>query len=267
VTTTDITHTQAIDVHAHYGDYVHPGGGIRNTFMTGDVNVVVQRARRANTRLTIVSSLLALLPRGGADPVAGNERVAGDVDGFEELLFWAVVDPLKPRTYDQAAELLKNPQCAGIKIHPEEHKYPIREHGRKIFEFAEKHRAIVITHSGEENSLPGDFLAFANDFAAVRLILAHLGCGCDNDPGHQVRAVQQSRHGNIFIDTSSASNITSNQIEWAVGQIGADRLLYGTDSPLYFAPMQRARIDHAEISDVDKRKILCENAEQLLHLT
>jgi len=43
--------------------------------------------------------------------------------------------------------------------------------------------------------------------------------------------------------------LTSNLIEWAVSEVGAQHILYGTDSPLYFAPMQRARVDNADISD------------------
>jgi len=75
---------------------------------------------------------------------------------------------------------------------------------------------VVLTHSGEEKSVPEDFVPFCNDFPQARLILAHIGCSCDNDLSHQVRAVQMSRHGNIFADTSSASNIMPGLIEWAV---------------------------------------------------
>ena len=84
---------------------------------------------------------------------------------------------------------------------------------------------------------------------------------------HQVRAVQRSRHGNVYADTSSSRSIVPGLIEWAVREVGAERILYGTDSPLYFAPMQRARIDQAEMPDEAKRVILRGNAERLLGLT
>ncbi len=109
-------------------------------------------------------------------------------------------------------------------------------------------------------------MKFANDYPEMRLILAHLGCGWDGDLTHQVRAIQQSRHGNVFVDTSSARSITPNLIEWAVREIGAERILYGTDTPLYFAPVQRARIDHADLSEHDRRLILRDNAIRLLGL-
>jgi predicted TIM-barrel fold metal-dependent hydrolase len=257
---------QAIDVHAHYGRYDRGGADLVNDFMTGDADVVIARARRANTRLTIVSPLLALLPRFHGDAEAGNEEAARVVDATDGLLQYVVIDPRKPATYEQADDMLGRPKCVGIKIHPEEHGYPIREHGRAIYEFAAARRAIILTHSSEQNSLAADFVPLANEFPEVRTILAHIGCGWDGDLTHQVRAIQQSKHGNLYADTSSARSVTPRLIEWAVAEVGVDRVLYGTDTPLYLAAMQRARIDHAELTDADKRAILCENAMRLFNL-
>jgi len=256
----------AIDVHGHYGNYVR-GDPLCNEFMTGDGPTIVRRARQAGTWLTVVSPLQALLPRGGGDPIGGNSDAARLVAATEGLLQWVVIDPLKPATYAQAEEMLTLPKCVGIKVHPEEHVYPIARHGEALFEFAARHRAVVLAHSSEQNSQASDFLGFANAFPEVRLILAHLGCGWDGDLSHHVRAIQKSKHGNVFTDTSSARSITPNLIEWAVKEIGADRILYGSDTPLYFAPMQRARVDHADLSEPDKRRILRDNAVMLLNLS
>ena len=262
------TQVPAIDVHGHYGIWRSSDStrALADSFASGDAHTVVARARDANTCLTIVSPLLALVPRGHGQVVAGNEEASQVVAATEDLRQWAVVSPLEPRSFEQAAEVLQLPQCAGIKIHPEEHQYPIIEHGRALFEFAAEHRAIVSTHSGEENSLPSDYVPLANDFPEVMLILAHLGCGWDEDPTHQVRAVQASIHGNVFIDTSSAKSLSPKLIEWAVKEIGAERLLHGTDTPLHCAAMHRARIDHADLSLHKKQLILRDNAVRLFGL-
>lgn len=257
---------QAIDVHAHFGDYRQNKVELIDQFCSADAATIARRAKLANTRLTFVSPLRGLMPRFNADPVGGNEEAISIIGQTEGLRQWVVVDPLKPKTYQQAEEILKLDQCVGIKIHPEEHGYKISEHGEAIFEFAAAHNAIIETHSGEENSLPADFVKFANDFPSVQLILSHLGCGWDDDPSHQVRAIQQSKHGNMYTDTSSATNIKPTQIEWGVKEIGAEKIMFGTDSPCYFSPMQRARVDYAEISDEDKKLILCENAIKLFNL-
>jgi predicted TIM-barrel fold metal-dependent hydrolase len=252
----------AIDVHGHYGTYIR-NGDESDSFCSADAAEVIRRAHRVNIALTIVSPLSALLPRFQADAVAGNIEAAQVVAQTPQLRQYVVIDPRRAETYAQAEEMLAQPQCVGIKIHPEEHGYPIREHARPIFEFAARQRAVVLTHSSEQNSLADDFVVWANEFPEVRLILAHIGCGWDGDPTHQVRAIQQSRHGNIFADTSSAKSVTPGLIEWAVREVGVDRVLFGTDTPLYHTAMQRARIDHADLSDDEKRKILRENAIRL----
>jgi len=260
----DISSIAAIDVHGHYGRYIRTGGdGLSDSFCSGDAAEVVRRATAVGIVTTIVSPLSALLPRFQADAAAGNVEAARVVRGTPGLKQYVVIDPRRAETYDQAAEMLAQPQCVGIKIHPEEHGYQIREHARPIFEFAARRRAIVLTHSSEENSQAVDFIPWANEFPEMRLILAHIGCGWDNDPTHQVRAIQQSRHGNVFADTSSARSILPGLIEWAVGEVGADRVLFGTDTPLYHAAMQRARIDQADLPAETKRLILRENALRL----
>ncbi len=257
----------AIDVHAHYGVYDRrETTALENQFMTGDAAVVVGRARQAHTALTIVSPLLGLFPRGGADAVAGNEEAAEVVPRFPELRWWVIVHPLQPQTYEQARRFLATPQCVGIKIHPEEHQYPIAEHGTALFAFAAAQGAVVMAHSGDPLSAPAAYVPFADAFPAVQVILAHLGNGgaAGNHPDLQVKAIQASRQGNVYTDTSSARSLMPGLIEWAVGQVGAEKILYGTDTPLYFAPSQRARIDAAQLSEADKRLILCDNARRLL---
>ncbi len=254
---------EAIDVHGHYGRYDRGGPGLVNELMTGDAAEVVRRARLARTRWTIVSPLLGLLPRGKGDPVAGNRECADVVERTDGLLQYVVVSPLHPETYRQADEMLHRDKCVGLKFHPEEHLYNIAEHGREMFAFAARHRAVVLVHSSERRSLAADYVRFANEFSEVTLILAHIGCGWDDDYTHQVRGIQASKHGNVYADTSSARSITPNLIEWAVREVGAERVLYGTDTPLYAATVQRARIDYADLSDRDKQLILRDNARRL----
>ena len=257
----------AIDVHGHYGRYLRAGpGSLLDELSSADADEVVRRASAANIELTFVSPLTALLPRFEADAVAGNLEAARVVAGAPRLRQYVVIDPRRQETFAQAERMLDEPHAVGIKLHPEEHGYPIREYGAAVFEFAARRRAVVLTHSSEQNSLAEDFLPWANAFPEVKLILAHIGCGWDGDLGHQVRAIQNSRRGNVFADTSSARSIVPGLIEWAVREVGADRVLFGTDTPLYQAAMQRARIESADLSDADKRRILRDNAVQLFNL-
>ena len=264
--TSTIEQYPAIDVHGHYGHYYSRSGEhpAFERYMTADAREVVYRATAANTCGTIVSPLKALLPRGGADVVAGNQEAMKIVPQTPGLLQWVVVDPQTPATFDQARDMLQHPHCVGIKIHPEEHVYPIAKHGASIFEFASKYQSLILAHSGDENSLPNDFMLFANEFSDVRLILAHIGHGPGGDPHLQLNAMLDSKHGNVYADTSSAKSIVPGLIEYVVQEVGERRVLYGTDVPLYCSSMQRARINHALISDQQKRRILFDNAAELI---
>ena len=255
----------AIDVHAHYGPYKRDEfPPLSNELFSGDAATVAHRAAECNVTTTVVSPLLGLLPRGQADAAEGNEEAARIVPATDGLLQWVIVDPRNPRTYEQAEAMLQQPHCVGIKIHPEEHVYFIGEYAREIFAFAARFDAVVLTHSGHVHSLPADIVPFVNDHPNVRLILAHIGCSEGFDRTLQVRGIQMARHENVYADTSSMNSISPRLIEWAVKEVGAEKILFGTDTPLYYTAMQRARIDHADLADATKKMILRDNAAQLL---
>lgn len=252
----------AIDSHAHFGRYLHADPLISD-FSSGDARLVVKRALTCGVQWTIASPLAGLLPRGRKqDVVAANDMAFREVQKTPGLLQYVIVNPLQPKTYDQAREMLQAPWCVGIKVHPEEHDYRISDYGEELFMFFEETGAAVMTHSGCANSLPADFVPFADRHPDARLLLAHLGNGngANGRVDLQVRAVQAAKHRNLWVDTSSARSILPRLVEWAVKEIGAERLLFGSDAPLYDVAMQRTRIEMADISAADKYLILRENA-------
>ena len=261
---------QAVDAHGHYGDYDQDEISElqREIFFSANVEEVLRRARHARTQFTIVSPLSGLTPVGRLDVLEANEEAAMVVDENEDLLQYAIINPRQRESYAQAADILQRPKCVGIKIHPESHQYPIAEHGDPVFEFAAKHRTVVLAHSGDVNSAPDDYVPFADRYPEAKIILAHLGNGgaAAGSPELQVRALQRAKGDNVYIDTSSARSILPGLLEWAVKEVGADRILYGTDTPVYYAPMQWARVVCTDLSAEEKRKILRENAFALFGL-
>jgi len=258
----------AIDSHAHFGRYLHADPLI-SEFSSGEAQQVVDRAAACGVDWTIASPLAGLLPRGRSVDVApANDAAFRVVPKVKGLLQYVIVNPLQPRTYDQAREMLKAPWCVGIKIHPEEHAYKIADHGEELFSFFEEVQAPVMTHSGCPNSLPADFVPFADRHPGARVMLAHLGNG--NGAGGrvdlQVRAIQAAKHGNLWVDTSSARSILPGLIEWGVKELGAERLLFGSDTPLYSVAMQRTRIESADLPEATKRLILRDNAVKFFRL-
>jgi predicted TIM-barrel fold metal-dependent hydrolase len=253
----------AIDVHGHYGIYDRGSSGLTDRMMSGDLEVVRRRARAAGVKLTVVSPLRAIIPYGG-DIVGGNEESLELCPQYDDIRFWVVLEPRIQQSFVQAESMLQHPHCCGIKIHPRDHGYEIRQYGDAIFDFANAHKSVVLTHSGDLGSYPEDFVPFVERYPEMSLILAHLG---NSDNGHftrQVIAYKRARSGNIYIDTSSIRSMPSGLIEWAVDEIGYDHLLFGTDTPLYFTASQKARVEYAEIDEAAKQAILFDNAVRLL---
>ena len=255
---------QAIDVHAHYGPANFVDNELHNRCSSADAPTVLQRSLDSNIQYTIVSPLLGLYV--GYDVITANEEAAKIAAETEGLLQWVIIDPRNKKTYEQAERMLELPKCVGIKVHPESHHYYMVDHAREIFEFAARHQAIVLTHSGCPHSLPEPMIPFINDYPEITVIVAHIGNGYDGDHTHQARAIQASKHGNVYADSSSAQNIIPGVLEWTVKEVGADRILFGTDTPVYSVPMQRARVDYAEFSDEEKRIILRDNSMKLFGL-
>lgn len=92
----------------------------------------------------------------------------------------------------------------------------------------------------------------ADKYQNVTFIVAHLGGEAHVD------AVEFAKHKNVYTDTSGIASSSNLMLEYAYSRIGADRILFGTDT--YSAAFQRGRIEFALIPKEAKQKILRDNA-------
>jgi predicted TIM-barrel fold metal-dependent hydrolase len=135
-----------------------------------------------------------------------------------------------------------------------------------IMQAAERLNVPVLHHAwyntlgptGNE-STAADIANLASRFPRVPIIMAHLG-------GARVRGVQDIKpHSNLYIDTSGSQPMTG-LVEYAVSELGADRVLYGSDVPGRDYSAQLGRVTGARLSDAAKEKILYANAAALIGL-
>ena len=265
----DFMQQPAIDMHGHCGHY----GGyseLVSRLVNAPPEVVSRRAAEAAIKLTVVSELSAFDPAADqpADVDAANGLVVRAAEEFGNLCFYAVANPKRENWEAKTDALLSHPKCVGVKLHPRWNYWPVKEYGDRVFAFLNERETLTLSHTGNAGNEPEQFIPFANRYPRVRLILAHIGHDeIDETRDRQIRAVQMATQGNVWTDTSSSKSVTSGLIEYAVEQIGASRILFGTDTPLYCCAMQKARIAYAGISNEDKRKILYGNAAQLLGLS
>ncbi len=186
----------------------------------------------------------------GTDEVSlSNELLFEQVQRDERVYQWLVLDPRQDSLFPQIEEKIVNRKVLGIKIQSRSHQYGILEYADKIFSFANELGCFVLMHPDQTPAMVG----YADRYPHMNLIIAHLGST------EHVEAIKNAKHGNIFTDTSGMDSRFNNIIEYAVEQVGSEKIFFGTDT--YSCGFQRGRIEYARIRDRDKENILYINAK------
>lgn len=108
-------------------------------------------------------------------------------------------------------------------------------------------------------STPADMAHLAQRHPQTKLIMAHLnGCGW--------RGVADIKpHPNVHVDTSG-SQPEHGLVEYAAEELGAERILYGSDAPGRDFACQLGKVLGANLSETEREAILGGNAQRLLKL-
>ena len=244
----------AIDIHSHFdhdvpGDYQTVVEKVKQQTHITSLEILRQKYDAVGIECSCFSTYASV---SGADRIVEENRyLHGFIQKTPWAYQWVVVHPLQPETFRQAEEMLKHSKAIGIKLHPKGHGYDILEQGDKLFSFAHELGTVVQMHPAEIAKMP----AFADKYPNMKLIIAHLASDTF------LEAVTAAKHGNIYVDTSGSASIQNQIIERAVQKIGAEHILFGTDT--YSPAFQLARIAWADISPEEKKLILAENAKRL----
>lgn len=108
-------------------------------------------------------------------------------------------------------------------------------------------------------SNPKEIAALARRHPDVTIIMAHLA-------GVRWRGVLDIKpYPNVCVDTSGGQPDVG-LVEFAVQELGPERVVFGSDWPLRDFAVQKARVTDAAISDQAKAMILGKNAERILGL-
>ena len=133
-----------------------------------------------------------------------------------------------------------------------------------IIQRAAELKAVIFQHTwfktmgnypGE--STPDDLAQLARRFPHVPLICGHTG-------GTWEVGIPTIRDlPNVSVDLAG-SDPTTGLTEMAVSELGADRVIYGSDSGGRSFASQLAKVHGAAISESDKQKIFCDNLRNLM---
>lgn len=214
-----------------------------------------------------------------------------DRNKIEKAVLIPTASPPKPRYYEDVVDALKefpdrfygfflaNPKeenvCdmldmvvnkygfLGVKLHPtflgfaaddQELVYPIAEKAKEL-------KICIMVHSDPSiYASPWQVGLLAMDFPDVPVVMAHMGF---IDIIYNDAAINMAKRApNLYLETCGVS--AEGKVTAAVKEIGASRVLYGSDMPFHNPAFDMARIEYANISEEEKKLIMGGNAKKLL---
>lgn len=260
-----------IDAHAH----IFPAKiaakavkGIGNFYselkmhMDGTVDTLIKDGKKNNIDKFIVQSV-ATTPE---QVESINDFIAASVNEHpDELIGFATIHPDYPDLGDEIARAV-NMGLKGLKLHPDFQLFNIDcLKAMKIFEIIEDKLPVLI-HMGDyryDFSKPSRLARVMEKFPKLKVIGAHFGGWSEWDDAEDCLAGRD----NLWVDTSSSLYaMPPERAKELIDHFGTDKVLFGTDYPMWDAAGELERFDRIPLSEEEREMILHGNAEKLLEL-
>jgi uncharacterized protein len=165
---------------------------------------------------------------------------------------------------------LREHRVPGIKLHPEYQQFDIADPRYfPMYEQLGDAGLLVVFHAGwdpapfcRDRASPQALREIADRFASLRIVAAHMG------GHHRWDDVQRYLCGSrVFFDTSAEiSQLDAREFGRRVRAHGADRVLFGSDSPWFSQQHAIAQLEQSGLSDGELEQIRWGNAARLLQL-
>ena len=154
----------------------------------------------------------------------------------------------------------------GVKMHPDFQKFRINdEKCDKIYSLCQG-RLPIYLHTGDsryEFSNPDNMIPVLEKYPELIVVGAHFGgWSCWKEAAEKL-----SKYKNFYVDCSSSFDwLTADEARVLVRTYGADRVLFGTDFPMWSHEKELDFFFRMELTPEEEKKILSENAIRLFYL-
>lgn len=241
-----------VDAHVHMGKMTDLGLDATPEFL-------VEMAEKSGISVMIVTSFLALwydMEEGNRQVYEVTLRFPGKVYGYATLSS----QRYGPVALRELERCLREYGFRGVKIY----SYPeVSINERRtvdVLKVAADFGVPVLAHA-----TPEECAGLSAKVPGVSLIMAHMG-NTALARGDWNRAIMIAEEcPNVYLDISG-SPIDAGFVEEAVERVGADRLIFGSDMPLFDPRVQIAKVLDARITDSDRKLILGETISRLARL-
>ena len=196
-----------------------------------------------------------------------NEFIAAEVNASDGRLIG--LGTLHPDSRDMEGDIahLRELGLRGVKLHPDIQEFKIDDYRcLKIYELCEREGLPILLHTGDSRfdySNPNRLLPVMKIYSGLTVIGAHLGGWSVWDEAVDKLAGLP----NLYVDTCSCFAFMERQkARDIILAYGTDRVLFGTDYPMWPMEDEVEALLSLRLNDQDNRKILAENAEKVFGL-
>ena len=261
-----------IDCHAH----IYPDGIARRAAdsiaafydmpvrLDGSVGALLESGAQAGVGRWLVHSVAVTPERVRAVNTFLGRAVA--VQGGRFVGFGS----LHPALADMAGELAALRRCGlvGVKLHPDFQRFLIDDASsvRMLRAIADAglHTLIHAGDSRQPFSQPSRIARALDAVPGLRVICAHLGGWSVWQDAWPLLAGRP----NLWVDTSSSLYaLAPDEAAANIRRYGADRVLFGTDYPMWSPDDELARVDALPLTPREREDILHENFERFFGAT
>jgi|SRR5215470_16852973 len=238
-----------LDMHAHVG---RPNYSYRSPEFSNDD--LASRMKESSVSKCCVFSFY---------DVTDNEYIGKACDGRDDLIPFAFVNPKDSDARDRLEHLFSKRSFRGLKLHPFAHGFHLNNFKivDPLFELCEQFQAPIICHGLADNAYNTvyAFAEMADRFPKVNLAMSHGGFMWS-----WREAVRASKtRPNLYIETTC---LLSQNIADGVDDIGAEKYVFGSDSPWANFDVEILKIKKALRKDSDLELVLGGNLARLLRL-
>ncbi len=156
----------------------------------------------------------------------------------------------------------------GIKLHPDIQQFKIDDYRcLKIYELCEEFDLPLLMHTGDsryDNSNPNRLVPVLSIYTNLRLIGAHFGgWSIWEEASRKLCDIP-----NLYVDCSSSMPwLDDDTTVEIIRRYGADRVLFGTDFPMWSPVDEMEHFLALPLTDDERRVIFSENAKKAYGLT
>lgn len=219
---------------------------------------VVETITRLGVRAICASHFEAIF----SDADRGNRMLLEDIRKSGGKLFGYYTPSPFYEDKELASYFEEGSGFLGVKLHASVQQASLLNEGyAPALTLANEKKLPVLVHvwSGAEVSGVGELAARYKD---CPFIIAHAGL---IDSLRDGAIAVCKAHDNVFFDTA-ISFAPEGNLEYLIGKVGADRVIYGSDTPTFDGTMSFTRLGMANIPENDKIKIFGENAKKIFRI-